>query len=575
MVGFDACQSPQRNECSSDLVSSSARDACKDMYKKASTATKIATDMAEVTDPLVAFQKIFSSAKSTQDMLNKSKLNINTTALLKQTAICKNQSDADQSNVIDIDASSDCPLLSPHGVRPSIYLNKIKMENIDESHQSCHVNQAIKALSKMKASIDSQALLQSLNKAKGFGSSSSTHQKVCNDLSTTESACKYVHQMQCCANNAHATQENLLKLHPGCDSVDATNLLYENTAQMFQQCTIASQSAVSSKQATKIKNTVTLKAKNTSTGMTLGALAGLILACAVAFAIVVGSSTAAVAYGMMSTLFGSIILLLLGLGFIGGGAYLIAVKSKSHPGHTFKNCPLFLAPTAVTHGEMKRMTYGDAKKYLESTAGVTAMDYIPDPGSDRTMPGFMAGIELDAKSPSSTKTDDANDDLDLDLDLEHSCRAKCEADPLCRGARWNKTKTKKTKTKGDGKGECDLLSEIGGLHSAPGSSSPPQSPDAWSHYTRFSLDNMEPTQTGSVIFFAGKIPAKSSLDCKKIQQQLKTPTLTVVKGKPEEKVWFYVGIILITVGIVLCLTAAWRMMRSGSGEKGEGSKKTE
>jgi len=130
------------------------------------------------------------------------------------------------------------------------------------------------ALTKMTASIDNTALQEAINEAQGIGSSAASDQKICNNISASMTACKFLTQNNCCANLSDTNAFNIIK-SKGCGSM--SNIVQAINNNVVQACKAANSSTVSDVLDSTIVNKGGQKSDNKSTGLSLGAILVIIV----------------------------------------------------------------------------------------------------------------------------------------------------------------------------------------------------------------------------------------------------------------------------------------------------------
>ena len=96
------------------------------------------------------------------------------------------------------------------------------------------------------------ALLKAINKATNPMSSSTSRQGTCNVVNEKLSACQYAQQQQCCANQIHAMQTNVLKA--GCGTKPIFNIHQSNYHNAIQKCDMSSNVSAAACVQAAIKN---------------------------------------------------------------------------------------------------------------------------------------------------------------------------------------------------------------------------------------------------------------------------------------------------------------------------------
>ena len=131
--------------------------------------------------------------------------------------------------------------MSPSEIREATKIENINQINVATAVNQCTIDQLMEASTNMEASIDNAAFQDVLNTAKGLMSKAESDQKICNNINSNMSACKYLANDQCCVQMIQQDQKNLID--SGCSSV--TNVNQSNEASALQTCTLSASSSVS------------------------------------------------------------------------------------------------------------------------------------------------------------------------------------------------------------------------------------------------------------------------------------------------------------------------------------------
>lgn len=147
--------------------------------------------------------------------------------------------------------------------------NNVRQSIRNNVNQSCELSAMSKALTDMQASIDNTALQEAINEAKGLGASSKSDQRICNNISASQTACKFLTQNNCCANLADTDAFNIVT-SKGCGG--ASNIVQTINNSVVQACKAANSSTVSDTLDSEIVNKTKQSAENKSEGLSLGAI---------------------------------------------------------------------------------------------------------------------------------------------------------------------------------------------------------------------------------------------------------------------------------------------------------------
>ena len=364
-----------KETCPASIKDKSARSACEQINRDAAWAAAHAKTGKDFLTSVI--DACGSRSESLQTAVNILKVNMSTLTQTDQESRCENVVNQNQLNLIEVKGiPPECLVgLSPEVKEKLItnsYVSDITQMNSADALNTCKINVALEALSQMDASIDTLTIQEAINKAKGLMSGSSSSQMSCNEIPVEMSACKYISQTQCCANDINQTQQNIIRSKEGCGSF-IKNIVQSNKASAVNDCVLQASSSVTDKFAAKIKQTTTQAADNSSEGLTLDFL--IILFAIFIFCVLAG---AFVLYKYMSF---SIIIIF----FIIGGIFLLAsiiclavYFSTRKSSITRYNQPYTSCPTVRTFkSESVRKTLGEVKKRVESK-DVIGYDFFMD-----------------------------------------------------------------------------------------------------------------------------------------------------------------------------------------------------
>lgn len=282
-----------------------AKDACNISRDKGSNWKDVAMKVLEVTNPISAaaglVEAFKTKSKSSQDIINELDIDIDLDTIIEQTNECNNSIALSNVNSISCTETKACgdlqQLYAEMGAPPSevikfgCNISDVSQEIKVHAEQLCAVDSMIAALSDMEASIDNQTMMSVLNEAKGIMAGSESDQFVCNDISTTMSACKYINVSQCCDNQIKSSAINSLDLvacGEGAHGISqAHNINAKNT------CLLSSDVKVEDSGSADTKNKSEMDAENYSEGITMGFLLVLLAVLFIIFIAVpaIGIST--------------------------------------------------------------------------------------------------------------------------------------------------------------------------------------------------------------------------------------------------------------------------------------------
>jgi hypothetical protein len=371
----------QITECNSDttLRGQPARQICKAINdnSKSDETRRVVKDILNSFNPLNVLK---SSAKSKSKIINELSTKIDTKDFLEQYNKCDQLTTQQQSNVIK-GMSSDCikalttgDLFSKEDIQKmqkNSTMSDIVQQNVANAATSCKADLVMKALTECTASIDNSALQSALNSAKGMMSDSSSDQENCNNISLDMSACKYLQQNQCCAQQTSQVQSNLLQA--GCEVGQINNIVQSNNANALSSCILSSQTSVTTEMASNIKNTVSQAAENKSEGLTMGFFIILV----VIFFVIVGSPL------ILSKIIGTLFFEYIGpiLSLVGVVCIIIWAVFTRKPEVTKYNDPFYTYQGVKYLDQLAPSTFGEVKARVKKD-DVMGYDFYIDAGDD-------------------------------------------------------------------------------------------------------------------------------------------------------------------------------------------------
>ena len=237
---------------------------------------------------------------------------------------------------------------------------------------TCKLNAVSKSVESMKPTIDNRALLHVLNKAKGMSSSSTSDQKICNNIQADMSSCSWASKKQCCEIKNEVRQRNEIET---CGHVNNTS--QSNKEEIFGNCNLTSSSTLGTDVVSKIFNTASAGAVNSSVGVSLSFL---FIGWVVLLALLVF-----VGYGF-NTAYKSPTTRMVALGLLAAGSASVSLQqglqyaSSSEDGYDVRNRPLGMCSAADPNSEGTgvRMTYGAMLSEFEDDTGIQAFDFFAD-----------------------------------------------------------------------------------------------------------------------------------------------------------------------------------------------------
>ena len=258
-----------------------AKDACEQVSKKGSGWLDVAKDVMSLVNPITAATEMIkafgSNSESGQEIINRLNIDIKLDTITKQSNKCYNSTAQSGTNIIKCEDSEACgeiqKIYAEMGapvedvMKLGCNISNVDQSNIATSETICVADTMIEALSNMDASIDNQTLMSVINEAKGLMSGSSSDQFVCNDISTTMSACKYMNVNQCCDNSVIQNQVNALEIVSCGGSANGIN--QRNNFNAKESCLLSASAKVSDSASADTSNKSVADAENYSEGLTM------------------------------------------------------------------------------------------------------------------------------------------------------------------------------------------------------------------------------------------------------------------------------------------------------------------
>lgn len=277
-IGNPDSDAKNEKECNDTTIGATdARDACNKVEEKKKGFLE---EVGNLFPGVVLAKGITEFVKSFNPESRSSQVIDNTIiAELKSKAFGEQNNTCDQStlnsliNSLDIGCKPDCF----DGMTSSDKVEALRLcqtNNVTQSirnnvNQSCELSAMSEALTNMKASIDNTALQAAINEAKGLGASSKSDQRICNTISASQTACKFLTQNNCCANLADTDAFNIVT-SKGCGG--ASNIVQTINNSVVQACIASNSSTVSDTLDSEIVNKTKQSAENKSEGLSLGAI---------------------------------------------------------------------------------------------------------------------------------------------------------------------------------------------------------------------------------------------------------------------------------------------------------------
>jgi len=369
-------QNKEPPECPEEIKKMSATEVCERTAMWASqAAAKIANSLAGASGPFGMLSSIVSSATdSMQDTLNQLEVKLNTKSMLEQDSRCRNKIIQLQDNIINAGNTPEClrviatlPRELQLKILESGNISNVSQINVADATNICKLDLMLSVLSEMEANIDNTILQGVINTTKGILANASSQQTVCNDISTEMTACKYIHQTQCCSQEIEQKQNNLIDTRCGGSVINA---IQSNTGSATNQCMLSASASISEKMKSVIKNVVTQTAENTSTGLT----ADFFIIIIIIFCLLFAGPFLMFKY-MLSKIFYIVGGVFIVAGVICGIKYITSKKSGiTKYNEPYSACVSFAAlkPT------LEKKTLGEAKNFVKNNDKVIGYEFFID-----------------------------------------------------------------------------------------------------------------------------------------------------------------------------------------------------
>jgi hypothetical protein len=444
----DLCkQSPEAKQPASEV--------CKKIEKESDSLAKTIVEGLANSIPIVAiFNALRSKSESTQTLINKIALDIQTNTTAQQSSSCYNTTIQSQTNILKGGISPQCMRVLLAGKMPpkdilalqkSSRVSDVFQTNKAESTNSCEINLVLEALTKMDATIDNVILQKAMNKAKGLMSNSKSEQNICNDISTSMSACKYIEQTQCCSNLINQTQTNLVDSQCG---VEIRNVIQNNSASAINSCQLDASSTVTDELSASIKNALSQTAKNTSEGLTLDFM--------IIFVIIGVAMFAAFVYCMKSMM-DKALYILGAILIVAGIITMIVYFATGKPEKTRYNEPYAQCEgVKALKSSLDRSTFGKVKQRVKNS-DVLGYDFYIDLNKEKDPEELPKDI-----TPSQITDEQTGTVLYITVEPNDDCKFDPAGEPKDAVVSYIKTRRKK------GLLICSIILIFGGIASIIG-----------------------------------------------------------------------------------------------------------
>jgi hypothetical protein len=369
-------------KCPPELAEKTAEEVCKEVEEKADTVYQSVQKAIDSVNPFKIQADLIKSiadtvsSKSVSDLsiINNVANNLRSTNIMDQLNKCENNTNISQSNVIN-GMTESCTMsllnsnLSADDIAKFSSINGVDQSNKSESVQSCKINSMSNALSELDVSTDNQAVQKVLNDSEGLLSESNSKGRMCNNISTNTSACKYLTQKQCCTNNINVVQSN--SINKNCSIGTWSNIRQANDNKSNSSCALSAESDISDTMSSTIVNKIGQDSTNKSSGITMSFL----LIIFMIILLVVGAPVI-MAASLPSSLFYVLGFLL----FVGGCICVVLYFVNSKKEIKKVNKPLFMCKNSEVYknANYTRSTFLQTKTIYRQNVDIVGFDFISD-----------------------------------------------------------------------------------------------------------------------------------------------------------------------------------------------------
>jgi hypothetical protein len=323
---------------------------------------------------------IASTTENVQALNNIMGSTVTTSQLQSSEQICRNQIDANQSNIItgygevclqnilssNIDSNGKVELVK------SINTNIDGVEQSNESfaYTDCIASSVVDLFASATSDIKNTALQNAIATSTGVLSTAKNNQTGCSDISSNITACQYVKSTQCCSNILASNQLNDVDV--ACStSFAAREIVQRNKALAYSTCSLTAETTMSSDLINAITNKTSQKAKAKSEGLDLNALFN---SMALAYIVTILGGVGGVSllgYGLLKNkgllvIVASIIMLAIGVGNL--IAYYI--QKKNDADIIYDDSIRSICDDVLTEPIIRASTYKNAVEYAKQIKAV-------------------------------------------------------------------------------------------------------------------------------------------------------------------------------------------------------------
>jgi len=233
--------------------------------------------------------KVGNNTQQTNEFINKVETVVNNVTSTQSSNICNNLINSSQSNIISKSpkcieesgkfAVAACGLFKDDDKKMDCF-NKLSSmnttENITQSNSAnlkndCQIISAISELSKNSSDSQTQALIKSIQDAKGMGNTNTSSNFSCNDVKTTINSASYLNALSCCSQEINNLQTNLID---ACGKV--SNVVQNNLTDQQNSCLI--QNGISTKIINEGSTKITLSASGDQKNNNSGSIKMIVIA---------------------------------------------------------------------------------------------------------------------------------------------------------------------------------------------------------------------------------------------------------------------------------------------------------
>jgi hypothetical protein len=360
----------------------------------AAIATRVAViqgvkDVSSLIESYVNPLSIFKADANTLGLIvSKLNLKMNTTQISQVKTSCDNIAEKNSSTaMINIDNSciyKNCETFKDEAMKveciksandlmknsPAVVVSGNTIESKNSISQLCQIIAATSLLTNTTSSIDNAAMQKIITAATNPGSTASSTNVTCNDVSSTLSSCQYAQQLQCCRQKAEIAVSSGVNIECNLNTSVMNNMM-SASSNLQQSCELASSTGMDTKQAAAIINKIYQESETKSTGLDVGALCAIFILVILCFFV----GPPLIAAKMLKFNMGS--LLPIGMIVIGVGCILLAVYGAYRPNEIVisDSKPLSSCPSSIIDVK-DEMEYGEAKQKFYDNDRFTGLDFL-------------------------------------------------------------------------------------------------------------------------------------------------------------------------------------------------------